>query len=385
MGRLDINDMTGYTSGQWSLVTDHYGQDSPDPLTHLPATANGATFCSFVAPPSAPNNSSLFGFKKALYLASGQCIEGTFICMANGTFMVFQKEAGKNCQGPYETFQLTTETQNISSVTMGPVSGALLTVYLEPDYMVVPLTKSPLEIVTQTLFIVSVVVIVGSLLLTLNFYRTNKHINTVYSIISQVFWLIYVTIKFKYDYTVYLDAEFDVFLVTRYFVYLWSALAPLTSILLTTNYLVLYRKYTGANKYACFALAILVHLVTKGLDYVRIEAKWPSWYRQWRTTGDLVHLTIVFVYSYIPACIIVYRVLKLSQVPRKRWAATIYEINPYLWFYFISEALVLVCFIASYLIRSYSLIPGGDRSYLALGALLVVWQSLRKAGSSSRP
>ncbi|KAJ3371631.1 hypothetical protein HDU91_005086 [Kappamyces sp. JEL0680] len=379
VGRVD-SDMAMYASGEWHLVTDQYELDASDPLAHLPATANGATFCSLAASAAVPQNSTLYGFKNALYRANGRCIDDSFICMANGTLVVFQN-GSSGCNGPFETFQLTSTSQAILSMFLGPVSGALLTVYLEPDYMVVPQTSSPLEIITLTLFIVSVLVLSVSLLLTINSYRSNKHINIVYSIVSQIVWLVYVVIKFQYDYTVYLDAQFDAFLVTRYFVYLWSALAPLTTILLTTNYLVLYKQYTGAKKYACFGLAILVHLVTKGLDYARFDEKWPVWYREWRVAGDLVHLSLVFAYSYLPACIIVYRALELSKTPRQLWVATIHKINPFLGFYFVCEAFVLVFFIISYLIRSFSPIPGSDRNYLALGALLVVWQSLRKSGS----
>ncbi|KAI8909498.1 hypothetical protein EDD86DRAFT_246874 [Gorgonomyces haynaldii] len=118
---LHIPDFSHTYAGSMSKVAD-----IPDPLVNAPKVANGNTYCRLVA----GDESSVFGYQQALFLANNECQEGSYICSSTGVLSVyfFNGTLGvdRGCQGlPIEQYQLAATPSQIVSGNLGSFTGSV--------------------------------------------------------------------------------------------------------------------------------------------------------------------------------------------------------------------------------------------------------------------
>lgn len=120
---LSVNGTAGVSSGADYVIPAFNGLDTTI-FPYLYKNANGKSYCSL----NASDSVSLSGFQAILYLNDGNCNDAyntPIRCFPNNTVVIY---SGLNCTSDSEMYSLSSTAQDISTMYLGNITGAIYTI-----------------------------------------------------------------------------------------------------------------------------------------------------------------------------------------------------------------------------------------------------------------
>ncbi|KAJ3348272.1 hypothetical protein HDU91_006595, partial [Kappamyces sp. JEL0680] len=190
--------MDGVGVNNYQSGISHWLASTSDIHSQFPAAANGQTYCDL----SAADSSSLYGYQRIFYLASGGCIDGNTTCtVSNGVGTLTVYPDGAQCSGT----ALTTLSISSSPIAfgvqpgVGSVNGQLTTVnngtkFVEwttqlPTGRVLSSPKSAPEKFGYACYVMSIVFSGAAFLWAAKRYYEKRKWFWLCSLISQALWV----------------------------------------------------------------------------------------------------------------------------------------------------------------------------------------------------
>ncbi|KAI8895167.1 hypothetical protein BC833DRAFT_602259, partial [Globomyces pollinis-pini] len=360
---LDISQSDGYQSGMSMEINT-----SPPTVYHK--DSSGIQYCSLHS-----ENNGLQGYLDIYILANGNCID-KMTCTDSGYFTVYQND---NCSIPLRSIQLTSkltdqtipEFQNVSGmINKIPVSSIKTgwTTSLPGQYLV-PNTNAFPDILQHICWGLSMLTVL--LCFQLLFQKRKQRYFRIL-VMSQVCWIIYVSIYIFYTYS-----TSNNYAITFQFLGVFFNLATLSTTIHTSSFVLRFFNPLASRlvSFGLYVLVFLIHLLLSGSRYFNIcfnlsknclpynfMVGWKSLSGYW--------IVFMFIYNTIPS------IFSAITLARKNGKKSVGEIISYIFerekgflIMLIAQVLNTIIYYTLICIQIYTPLAGSDRWFMFFGSI----------------
>ncbi|KAJ3336966.1 hypothetical protein HDU91_001610, partial [Kappamyces sp. JEL0680] len=300
----------------------------------------------------------------------------------------FQLFSDDGCSGNVESLELALDKALFSSPTLGDVSGALRTIHngwskvgwtqYSPGEKLIPRVESPLEILAIFFYVTCLGLYVSTFGLNLHSFLTKRRSSSlVLCMVSQFVWVLFVCVQIGFNYTIYTDLS--LFFTVSDTNTILESLAPLTSTLVTAEYLMRFYRLVGTRRLLGYALLFVLYLCCALPIYIEIGCgEIFDWASDWITYGLFSFSIFMFTFDFIPPCAIVVIILRNAGHPASHFVSFLFQANQRVFWFLVADLATLVGYFISDYILNWTAWNGSDRNLLSFLALAYLWKAIRK-------